>query len=474
MNPLDLLKSSGRSPNKRYVVLPALLLSACMGLSGPSAHADMLDYRQAVARALAQNPDMLAADAKIKQAEAAIRQANGSRLPKVTASLNLTRTDDALNAFGLKLSQRNATFDDFGASEFTGPASLDVAPHNLNYPDAVNNFNPRLEVQLPLYTGGLIEGHAEQASAYLRAAQKGDVMARQTIAYDVLRAYEAVLTARAYVNVAEQGKTAAESYVKTIANLLKGGVVVKSDLLSAQVHLQDVEVQEVQAKNAELQALDQLHLLLGMPLSAPLDVAGPVEVKPPQESLKELEDEAVRSNPGLNALRNQMDASRAEVKIAKSGKYPQLGLMARMDWNDPNIGFESHSYTVGGQVSWVAFDGGVTNSAIARAQAGRDELAAKLQQAENGITYQVAEAWRKAGEAQQRVAARELAVSQAEEAQRLVNKRYENGVSTIVELLGSQAQLDKARADLVAARYELKIQRAAVLLATGHLQPDQL
>jgi outer membrane protein TolC len=72
------------------------------------------------------------------------------------------------------------------------------------------------------------------------------------------------------------------------------------------------------------------------------------------------------------------------------------------------------------------------------------------------------------------VSARDLAVSQAEEAQRIVARRYENGVATIVELLAGQAQLDKARADVVAARYELKVQRASARLATGHLQADQL
>ena len=101
-------------------------------------------------------------------------------------------------------------------------------------------------------------------------------------------------------------------------------------------------------------------------------------------------------------------------------------------------------------------------------------MAAKLRQAEGGVSYQIADAWRKAGEAEQTVSARELAVSQAEEAQRIINKRYENGVATIVELLGGQAQLDKARADVVAARYELKVQRATARLAAGHLQPDQL
>lgn len=436
--------------------------------------AETLDFKQAVDRALAQNPDILAATAQIGQAEAAVRQASGSRLPKVTASLNVTRTDDALNAFGLKLSQRNATFNDFGAGEFSGPSSLGVAPHNLNHPDPVNNFNPRLELQLPLYTGGMIEGYGEQAKATLRAAQQGNVLARQRVTLDVLRAYEAVHTARAYEGVSRLAREAAESYVKTIAKLLKGGVVVKSDLLSAQVHLADIKVQQTQAENAVLQALDQLHVLLGMPLDAPLEVAAPVEVKPLEGSVKGYQDEAVKSNPGLVALRNQMEASQAGIKVARSSKYPQVGLLARTDWNDSNLGFDAHSYTVGGQLSWQLFDGGVTNGAVARAQANRNELAAKLQQAEGGVSYQIADAWRKAAEAEQRVSARELAVSQAEEAQRIISKRYENGVATIVELLGGQAQLDKARADVVAARYELKVQRATARLAAGHLQPDQL
>jgi outer membrane protein len=294
------------------------------------------------------------------------------------------------------------------------------------------------------------------------------------VIFDVLRAYEGVHAARAYEDVARQGRSAAESYVKTVDNLFRGGVVVKSDLLSAQVHLEDVKVQQAQAENAVQQSLDQLHLLLGMPLAEPLDVAGDVEVRPLEGKLADYQAEALKSNPGLAALRNQLDAAQAAIKVARAGKYPQAGLLARFDTNDGNVGFDAHSYTLGGQLSWQLFDGGVTNGAIQRAQASRDELAAKLSQAENGITYQVAEAWRRADEAQRRVAARELAVSQAEEAQRIVEKRYASGVTTITELLGAQAQLDKTRADLVAARYELKVQRANARLAVGRLQPDQL
>lgn len=460
--------------SKSKLSRPSALDFLCLLAFAATAQAETLNFGQAVQRALTQNPDIVVAGAQIGQAQAAVKQSSGARMPKITASLNAVRTDDAPNALGLKLSQRNATFSDFGVAEFTGPASLNVTPRNLNHPGAVNNFNARLEAQLPLYTGGMIEGYTEQAQAHLRAARQGDTMARQQVTYDVLRAYEGVHTARAYQDVAKQGRLAAEDYVKTIGSLVKNGVAVKSDLLSAQVHLEDIKVQQTQAENAVAQALDQLHLLLGMSLAEPLDVAGNVEVHPLEGKLADYQDEAFKSNPGLAALRNQLDAAQAAVKVARAGKYPQAGLVARFDTYDDHVGFDANAYTVGGQLSWQLFDGGVADGAIQRAQASRDELAARLNKAENGIAFQVVDAWRRADEAQRRVAARELAVSQAEEAQRIVQKRYASGVTTITELLAAQAQLDKTRADWVAARFELKMQRANARLATGRLQPDLL
>lgn len=455
--------------------LKHLALALALALALPAA-AETLTFAQCVETALRQNPDLVAARAQIEQAEAGLRQARGGRMPRVTASLIATRTNDALNAFGLKLSQRNATFNDFGAGEFNpaNPNVLSVAPGNLNHPSAVNNLNTRIEAQLPLYTGGMIEGGIEQAQAYIKAAQKGDLAARQQVILHVLQAYEGVHAARAYVNVAKQAETAAASYVRTIESLVKGGVVVKSDLLSAKVHLEDVRVQLAQAKNAEAAALDQLRLLLGMPLSQPLDVGPAVMPGALAASPQELREQAIAGNPGLNALRHQAEAAQAGVKIARAGLYPQVGVMVRQDWNDSKIGLDASSYTLAGSLSWTVFDGSVTRSVVDRAAAGRTELAARLAQAENGVAYQAEDARRKADEAERRLAARELAASHAEEATSLVAKRYANGITTITELLAAQAQLDKARADVVAAKYDLAVQRASLRLAVGRLEADQL
>ena len=402
-------------------------------------------------------------------------------MPKVTVSLNGVKTNDALNAFGLKLGQRGATFGDFGFGDFLSAMNppgmapdqlLAIKPAALNHPDAVTNFNTRIEAAMPLYTGGMIEGYVTQAQSYVKAAQQGDQAARQQVIFHVLQAYEGTHAARAYVEVAKQGEVAAQAYVKTIDNLVKQGVVVKSDLLTAQIFLENVRVQLTQAQNAADSALEQLHLLLGMPLGQPLDIGPRVVATPLAGQVADWREQAQAGHPGLNAMRQQVAAAGGNVQVAKAGLYPQVGVMLRQDWNDKNIGLASSSYTLGAQLTWNAFDAGVTRAGINRATAAKLELASRLQEAESGVAYQVGDASRKADEAQKRLAVHALSVAQATEALGLVEKRYQNGVTTLVELLAARTQLDKARADQVAAQYDVAVQRAGLRLAVGNLDPE--
>ena len=447
-------------------------LAGLLCLCGAIGYAQGADLQQCVSIALNQNPDILASQSQLAQAEAALGQARGQQLPRLTASVTGTRTNDALNAFGLKLSQRHATFNDFGLSQFQGVGS--VAPAALNYPATVTNYNSQLELQIPLYNGGMISGYVEQAHAYVKAAHQGDMAARQQVIFHVIQAYQGVHTARAYVRVAKQALAAGDANVKTTQNLLREGVVVRSDLLFAQVNLADIKVKLEEARRAEAAAIDQLHLLLGLSLDAPLEIGPDFTPGALTDDVAKLQADAVENNPGLIAMRNQLDAAGAGVKVARAGYYPHLNAMIMQDWNAATLRQSASSYTVAGVLSWQLLDFGTTKGAVGRAEASRSELQARLKQAEEGVRYQVADAWRGAAEAQSRVNARTAAVEQSEEAQRLVMKRYENGVTTMVEVLAAQAQLDKARADEVAAHYQLTVQRSALRLAVGKLDSDQL
>lgn len=436
-------------------------LALLSGLLWGTSSAETLSLRQVAEAALKQNSELALSQARVAQAEAGLKQADGAHLPRVNVSLNATHSNDALTAFGLKLGQERISAADFN-------------PATLNDPSALSNINTRVEITAPLYSGGQIGARQDEARAHVRAAHDGDVAARQQVLLEVLQAYQGVHLARTYIQVSEQAKNAAAEFVRMTGNLHKQGMAVKSDLLSARVNLENAKLRASEARRQEATALDRLKLLMGRKLGEDIDVGAEAQPRLPVGGAEELRVQALAQHPALKALRSQVEASQASTAAARGAKKPQLNVMARHDWNDRDIGFGAASYTLGGTLSWNAFDAGHSDAAIDHAQAARLEQVAKLRQAEDGIAFQVTEARRRALDAEERLAARAAAVTEAEEAQRLTRLRYENGVTTLVDLLASQTLLDRARADLAQARHDLSVSRGQVLQAAGVLDTEQL
>ncbi len=439
-----------------WVWLSAGGLGFASGVQGAT-----MDFEVCVSTALAENPDMALSDARIQQAQSALNKAKSSRLPQVDVSFTAANTTNALSAFGMKLQQQSVVASDFALSE-------------LNNPDAYTDFNTRIDVTLPVWNGGKMDHYEAQAGAMIQAARQGDMAMRQYLTYSIYHAYEAVHAARAHIQVAQQAKRTAEEFVKTTRNLVNEGVVVRSELLSAKVHLSSAETALLEAQANEQMALNRLKILMNKSVEEQIDVAERMALTLPAHSVEELLDLALTSNPELMAKRKEVDSSLYEARIAKSDSYPSFNVMVRQEWNNESLGFDNSSYTVAGMVSWNVMDFGVTQSAVDMANAQAKQTRASVKAQENRLRLDVLLNWQKLQVALKQVQADKLAVEHAMEAQDLVVKRYEGGVATMTEVLASKTQLDKAKAELVSAEFDVNIYKAKLRLATGTMVLEQL
>jgi len=455
---------------KRNLTAWIIALSASLPLA---ANAQEYDFKACVETALNQNPEMSASTSRIQQAEGALTKAESSRMPQITLSVTGSNSDNALNVFGMKLQQRHAALSDFGFDSTTasafGSGDYSHEPDKLNYPGAYTNFDTRIEILVPVWNGGKIGSYEDQAKAMINAAKKGDLAVQQFLTYNVYQAYEAVHAARSFITVAEQAVQTANSYVKTTNNLVEQGIVVRSEFLSAKVNQSSAQVALLKAKGQEEIALDTLKMLMNVDASAKVDVAQRVDLELPVDNSNELLDMALNGNYELDAKRKQVASSEFSVAAAKADYYPSFNVMLRQDWNDKSLALNNGSYTIAGVVSWKITDFGVTRGSVDMANASAAEKKAKVKSQENKIRLDVLTSWRKLQIAKKQVHSSILAVQQATEAQNLIMKRYKNGVSTITEVLAGETQLDKARADLVSARYDVNVLKAKLLLLTGRM-----
>jgi len=358
------------------------------------------------------------------------------------------------------------------ASDMFAGSSFDTTP--LNQPGAHSDFNTRIEVLVPVWNGGKIGSYEDQAAAMIEAARDGDLAVQQYLTFNVYQAYEAVHAARSYITVAKQAKQTADSYVKTTRNLVEQGVVVRSEFLSAKVHQSTAEVALLKAKGQEQIALDTLKMLMNADENAQIDVAERVDLELPVDNAEELLTLALGTNHELDAKRKEAASTAFSVAAAKADLYPSFNVMLRKDWNSETLGLDNGSYTVAGVVAWKITDFGVTRGSVDMANASAAQKKAAVKSQENKVRLDVLTSWRKLQIAKKQAESNLLAVQQASEAQKLIMKRYRNGVSTITEVLAGETQLDKARADLVAAKYDVNVYKAKLLLATGRMDIKRL
>ena len=455
---------------KRKLTAWIIALSASMPLA---ANAQEYNFKACVETALNQNPEMSASAARIEQAEGALTKAESSRLPQITLSVTGSNSDNALNVFGMKLQQRQASLGDFGFDAATssafGSGNYSYEPNSLNHPDAHTDFNTRIEMLIPVWNGGKIGSYEDQAKAMINAAKKGDLAVQQFLTYNVYQAYEAVHAARSFVKVAEQAVQTADSYVKTTSNLVEQGIVVRSEFLSAKVNQSSAQVALLKAKGQEEIALDTLKMLMNVDASTKVDVANRVDLELPVDNAEELLGMALNGNYELDAKRKEAASTSFSVEAARADYYPSFNVMLRQDWNDESLALSNGSYTIAGVVSWKITDFGVTRGSVDMASASAAEKKAAVKSQENKLRLDVLTSWRKLQIAKKQVQSNVLAVQQATEAQSLIMKRYKNGVSTITEVLAGETQLDRARADLVSSRYDVNVLKAKLLLLTGRM-----
>jgi len=155
---------------KKILLISAALSSFLLAKS--------IDFDTALKEALKNNLELKAKKLNIDKAEAQLKEAKGYDWGKLIFSEEVSRTNNAMYVFGMKLESREATFRDFGFSDFLGGVSqvlqnspdyntfkaymtnpamaqklLNTAPKDLNYPGSRTNFKTKFVYEVPLFTG---------------------------------------------------------------------------------------------------------------------------------------------------------------------------------------------------------------------------------------------------------------------------------------------------------------------------------
>jgi outer membrane protein len=440
-----------------YSFFLLLVLLLTLVVTAYSYAAETLTLDQAITTALNHNPGLKAADSQIEAADAGVLRSTSGFLPKITLSETWSRTDSPLMALGTKLNQQIVTPGDFD-------------PAVLNNPGAISNYNTKLALVQPIFNGGKEYIGRSQAKLAKEASIQDRDRTKQETIYNVVKAYYGLLLARDYRKVAHQSLETSEANVKLAEARYKAGAVLQSDLLRAKVQLAEVKEMTTRSENGVRLAAAALNFAMGVPQSSEYEISGSLSAQDMKKDLNELVDEATAKRPDLLAMELNRSNAEKSVSMARADYIPSLNVMAETDWNSDKLaGDDGRSWAVMAIVQWNLFDGLVTRSKVKESLATSSKMRSLEEQTRSAVQLQVRQAYYNLTASLDRIASSASSVQEAEEGLRIVQKRYETGMTTFVDVLGAENSLIRARTNALQALYDNNIAQVELKLAVGTL-----
>lgn len=393
--------------------------------------------------AMENSPTLASAEARLRQAEATYAARTGSTTyPQLDANLNAQRQHTNPAAQGQTGSAR--TFDLVNASV------------GVRYNFDLAGGNRRA-----------LEALAAQAD-YQRFQLEG---AQLTLAANI--AATAIVQARlaAQIDASESILRAQEEQLAVSMERVRLGESAPDDTLALQSQLEQTRAGIPALRNLHQQSTHLLAMLGGRaPGAAGLPSFTLADFVLPPDLPLVVPSELVRRRPDIRASEALLQAANAEYGVAVAKLYPQLNLSANLGTQALTSGslFGNGSLVWGlvGQITQPLFNPGLPAEKRA-ALAAFDAAAANYQGVVLDSLRKVADVLRSIENNAQVLAAQAAASRAAEESLASMQRKYQLGAASYVQLLIAQQQAHQSRMNLIAAQAQRLSDTVSLFQAMG-------
>jgi len=355
---------------------------------------------------------------------------------------------------------------------------------NGSYRDKSDTSEWYLRMDQALYNGGRTGAAVNAARAQILAGREYLRLVESQVVYDVISAYMAVLRDQDRVKVSRENLAALEGELTEAKARFDVRQVTRTDVAQSEGRLLGAQAQLASYQAQLAISAGQYARIVG---HAPGELAPAPALLELPASLEEAFDAAEAANPELGRAKYAEQVSRARVEQAKGARLPTVTANIQYGYGDISAfngtgqtaalrrteqSLDSLSANV--VVRVPLFQSGSLSSAVRQsiAQNGVDDMTIELTR--RSALQNVVQAWNQLYAARSGLAAFEAQARVFLLAYEGVRREEPFGLRSRIEVLNAEQELQSAQLQLVNARYDEYVARAALLAATGRLTADSI
>lgn len=394
-----------------------------------------------VSMALAANPDIDAAGARLRQARASYRGARAALFPTLTGGGSIGHTALIGKGSGGGL----ITNPGGGTTSFATGGNSDQFAASLDASYEVDLF------------GGTRRSIEAARAAYASAADSLRDTQRSIVA-EVALDYVDARSAQERLAIARSNLRTQEETVQLVGWRVKAGLVSSLDLVQARAQREQTAATIPALETGFTQSVNALAILTGRPpgtVTADFEPARPVPMA--ERALgAAVPADVLAQRPDVRSAERSLAAATARIGVAKADLYPALRLSGTLGGNGTSLGDISR-FSTGSLVAAVTapiFDAGAIRARIENARGGADLALAQYRSAVLTALGDVENALTALANSRRRVVTLGEAVADSRAALIFAQSQYRAGLIDFQTLLESQRTLLSSQDGLAQARAE--------------------
>lgn len=360
---------------------------------------------------------------------------------------------------------------DIPAAQFSLPSL--PAPITLS-PSISNNFNARVTVQQPLFTGYKLQRSVDIADFAAQATQKEFDSDKSSLTFNVKSAYWNLAKSFELQKVVDENVDQVRAHLKDVQNWLSQGLITNNEVLKVQVQLSDVRLRQIDAHNNVQLARIMLNNVIGLPLDSEIQLTtNLMHEHRVFDVLETLINQAHERRPEIKSMQYRVQAGDAAVSLAQSGWWPQLYLVGNYITARPNQRIFptqdvfKDTWDVGVSVSLDLWNWGTTVRQTDQAKAQLEQTKDGLGQLRDAVALEVTRDYLNLARAKERISVADQGVRQAEENYRVTSGKFKQGLALNTDLLDAEVALLQAKTNYAQAVADYELAEASLERSIG-------
>ena len=387
-------------------------------------------------RALASNPNVAVAQARLKQARSSLRLERANQAPNANASATYLHANlPELNLGGGGGEQGGANGGASGGSASGSGGGTNVDFFNLGF-DA--------SWEIDLFGGRRRTVEAARASADAAEANVAD--AQVSLSADVAQAYVGLRDAQQRLILAREASKMQRDTLNLTLQRFNNGTASQLEVERLRNQVESTDAQILPLSSSVETYLNALAILIGEApgtLDQRLTQAAPVPLPPAQVAVGD-PTALLQRRPDIRAAERNLAAQTARIGVAEAAKFPRLNLMGIIGIGGTSLDSLTdldNLVTLGApMLQWNVLNFGRANARVGQAEGARDEAEARYRGAVLSALRDAEDSLSRFRARRNTVATLARAKASADRSAVLMQQRYRAGAATLIDTLDAERQ----------------------------------